>query len=79
MRNVISNDGLRDTKLSNNMIEYELHRCLTVHSQCRHYFAPFCEIIDGDDNIGMSSGLVRVTHHKIDAPFRKMANGNDRV
>ena len=79
MGTMIGNDGLRDTKPSNDVIEYELSSCLTVSGKCRHCFGPFGEVVHGYDNIGMPPSRVRVTRHKIDAPLRKGTNGNDRM
>ena len=50
---MISNDGLRDTKPSNNVIEHELSSYLTVSGKCRHCFGPFGEVVHGYDNISM--------------------------
>ena len=76
---IISNDGLRDTKPRNDVIEYELNCCLTISDKCRHFFDPFGEVVNGYDDISMPPGRVRVTHHKIDAPLRKGTNGNERM
>ena len=79
MGTMIGNNGLRDTKARNDVIEYELRGYLTIDSKCRHLFGPFGEVVNGYDNISMLPDQVRVTCHKIDAPLRKGTNGNDRV
>ena len=79
MGTMIGNDGLRDTKPRNDVIEYELSGCLTVNDKCRHSFGSFGEVVHEYDNIGMPPGRVRVIHHKIDAPLCKGTNGNERV
>lgn len=79
MRTMICDDGLRDSEPGNHMIEHKLSICLTVISQCRHHFSPFCKVINDDNNITMPPDQVRVTGHKINAPLCKGANGNDRV
>ena len=79
MGTMIGNDGLKDAKPRNEVIEYELSCCLTVGGKCRHCFSPLGEVVNGYDNISMPPGRVRVTCHKIDAPLRKVTNDNDRV
>ena len=79
MGTMIGNDGLRDTKPRNDVIEYELSCSLTVDKKCRHCFSSFGEVVNGYDNISMTPHHVRVTRHKIDAPLRKGTNANDRV
>jgi hypothetical protein len=53
MTTVISNDGLRDTKSSNDMTEYE--QCYSFSSliKCRHHLGPFSEIIHNYNNVSM--------------------------
>jgi hypothetical protein len=53
---VISNDGLRDTKSSNDMIEYE--QCCSFPSiiKCRHRLGPFSEIIHSYNDVSMPPG-----------------------
>ena len=46
MGTMIDNDGLRDTKPRNDVIEYELSCCLTVGGKCRNFFDPFGEVIN---------------------------------
>ena len=53
MGTMIGNDGLRDTKPSNNMIDYELSRYLTISGKCRHFFGPFFEVVHGYNDISM--------------------------
>ena len=79
METMISNNVFWDTKPSNNVIEYELSSCLTVDDKCRHCFGPFGEVVHGYDTISMPPSRVRVTRHKIDAPFHKGTDGNDKM
>jgi hypothetical protein len=76
---VICNDGLRDIKPSNDMIEYE--QCYSSPSviECRHRLGPFSEIIHIYNNVSMPPDQVRVTCHEVNAPFRKWTNKNYRV
>jgi hypothetical protein len=47
--------------------------------ESRHRLGPFGEIIHGYNNVSMPPGRVRVTGHKINAPFREMSNDNYKV
>jgi hypothetical protein len=68
---MIYNDGLRKTKPSNYMIEYE--QCCSSPSviECRHRLEPFSEIVHNYNNVSMPPDQVRVTCHEFNAPFRK--------
>ena len=59
MGTMIGNDGLSDTKPSNNVIEYELGSCLTVGGKCRHFFSPFGEVVHDYDNISSRLRSIR--------------------
>jgi hypothetical protein len=56
MTTMVSDDGLRDTKPSNDMIEYEQHYSFPGIIKCRHRLGPFSEIIHGYDNVSMPPG-----------------------
>ena len=79
MGTMINDYSLRYSELSNYMIEQKLCSCLTAVRQCRHCFDPFHKIIDKNDDIPMPPSRARVTGHKINAPFSKRADGNDRM
>ena len=53
MGTMIGNNGLRDTKPKNNVIEYELGSYFTVSDKCRHCFGPFGEVVHSYDDISM--------------------------
>jgi hypothetical protein len=76
---VISNDSLRESKSSDDMIEYE--KCCNFSSviECRHRLDPFSEIICGYDDVSMPLVRVRVTCHEVNAPFCERTNENYRV
>jgi hypothetical protein len=44
-----------------------------------HGFSPFCEVIDCDNNVFVSSAGWGITNHEVDAPFTKGAYSNDWV
>ena len=58
MRTVISQDGLRDFEPSDNVIKKKQGNNFSIFSICRHILNPFCEIIDGHDNITMPLDVV---------------------
>src|SRR6202034_2869716 len=77
MTSMISDDCLRDTKPSDNMIENENCRCSTICLKCRHRLGPFSKIINREDDIRMPPGRVRVTSDEVDTPFAEGPDGND--
>ena len=79
MTTMVSDDGVRDTKSSNDMIEYEQRCNFPSIMKCRHRLDPFSEIIHNYNNVSMPPGRVRVTCHEFNAPFREWTNGNYRV
>jgi hypothetical protein len=79
MATVISDDSLRDSKLSDDMIEYEQGCIFSGIIECRHHLDPFSEIIHGYDDVSMPPDRVRVTCHEVNAPFCERTNGNYRV
>jgi hypothetical protein len=76
---VVSNDGLRDTKSSNDMIEYEQRCSFPGVIKCRYFLGPLSEIIHIYNNVSMLPSRVRVTCHEVNAPFGKWTNENSRV
>ena len=76
---MVSDNGLRDTKPGNHMIEEKLRDLLTVSCQCRHCFGPFGEVVYDYNNIRIPPCQERVTCHKIDTPLCKRTNSNDRM
>ena len=44
-----------------------------------HSFHQFCEVINCDNNVFVTIDGGGITSHKVDAPFTKRANSNDRV
>jgi hypothetical protein len=42
-----------------------------------HSFSPFCEVIDCDNNVFVSSAGGGITSHEVDAPFTKGAGSDD--
>ena len=79
MTTVINNDGLRDTKLSNDMIEYEHCYSFPGVIKCRHRLGPFSELIHNYNDVSMPPDRVRVTCHEVNAPFGEWTNINYRM
>jgi hypothetical protein len=79
MTTVTSNDGLRDTKSSNDMIEYEQRYSFPSIINCGHRLGPFSEMIHSYNNVSMPLDRVRVTCHEFNAPFSEWTKGNYRV
>jgi hypothetical protein len=75
MTTVISDDSLRNTKASNDMVKKK--KCCSPPGiiKCRHRLGPFREIINSYDNISMPPGRVRVTGHEVNAPFSERTYG----
>jgi hypothetical protein len=44
-----------------------------------HSFDPFGEVINDDNNVFVTIAGGRITSHKVDAPFTKRVDRNDRV
>jgi hypothetical protein len=44
-----------------------------------HSFGPFGEVINGNNDVFVTIAGGGITSHKVDAPFTKRANSNDRV
>lgn len=76
---MISDNGLMDIKTGYDMVNEEMSSNDTINILCGHRLNPFSKIVDGDDDIVMTLGRARVTCHEIYAPFRKWANGTNRV
>jgi hypothetical protein len=76
---MVSDDGLRDTKPSDDMIEYE--KCCSFPGviECRHRLGPLSEIIHSYNDVSISLGRVRVTFHEFNSPFRKWTNRKYRI
>lgn len=79
MRAMVSDDGLRDTKLSYDVIKKELNHKFIVSIICGHHIGPFSEIIDNDDDITMPPDRARVTFHEVNTPFYKVLDSNNWV
>ena len=62
MGTMIGNDGLRDTKPRNDMIEYELCSCLTIGGKCRHCFGLVGEVVHGYNNISIPPAYHELGH-----------------
>ena len=43
---MVSEKLLRNTKLSNNLVEYKVRGCLTIEFNCRHGLSPFREVVN---------------------------------
>jgi hypothetical protein len=76
---MVGDDGLRDTKPSDDMIEYEQCCSFLGVIKCRHRLDPFSEIIHNYNDVSMPPAQVRVTCHEVNAPFIKWTNGNYRI
>jgi hypothetical protein len=61
MTTMINNNGLRDTKPSNDMIEYEQCCSFPGVLKCRHCLDPFSEIVHNYNDVSMPPDRVRVT------------------
>ena len=48
---MVSEKLFQNPKSSNNLVEYEVHGCLTVGFNCRHSLSPFHEIINSHYNV----------------------------
>jgi hypothetical protein len=44
-----------------------------------HIFSPFGEVINGNNDVFVAIARGGITSHKVDAPFTKRADSNDRV
>jgi hypothetical protein len=44
-----------------------------------HRFHPFCEVINGNENVSVSIAGGGITSHEVDAPFTEGANSNNWV
>jgi hypothetical protein len=79
MTTVVNIDGLRDTKSSNDMIEYEQLCSFPGVIKCRNHLGPFNEIIHSYNNVSMHPSRVMVKYHEVNAPFGEWTNKNYRV
>jgi hypothetical protein len=76
---MVSDNGLRDTKTSDDMIEYEQRCSFPDIIKCRHRLDPFSEIIHNYNNVSIPPDRVRVTCHEVNAPFSEWTNENYKV
>jgi hypothetical protein len=76
---MVSDDGLRDTKPSDDMIEYEQCCSFPDVIKCRHHLGPLSEIIHIYNDVSIPLDRARVTCHEVNAPFKKWTNGNYRI
>jgi hypothetical protein len=51
---MVSDELLRDSESSYNMIEREKGRCFAIVQICQHSFSPFGKVINCDDDIPMA-------------------------
>jgi hypothetical protein len=79
MAPMVGGSGLRDTKPSDDIIEYEQHYSFPGIIKCRHRLDPFSEIVHNYNDVSMPPGRVRVTCHEVNALFSEWTNENYRV
>jgi hypothetical protein len=79
MGSMVSDDGLRDTKPIDDMIEYEQCCSFPDVIKCRHRLGALSEIIHSYNDVSMPPDRVRVTCHEVNSPFIKWTNGNYRI
>ena len=68
-----------DTKLGDNMIEYEMRSCLTVGFDCGHNLYPFCEIFNNHYNMMIPPSRSWAEIHKIDPQLGEGTNSDNHM
>ena len=76
MGTIISNNGLWNSKSSDDLVKYEQSNNFTIISECGHSLSPFREVIDGNNYITVSLGRGRLTLHEINALIFKRVDVN---
>ena len=66
----------RDTESSDNMVKEETGSCVSFTIEGRHGFRPFCEIIDGDNDVLMAVCRRGSTLHEVNSPLAKGTNSD---
>jgi hypothetical protein len=79
MTTMVNDDGFRETKPSNNMIEYEKRYSFPSIIKYRHRLDPFSEIIHRNNNVSMPLDRLRVTCDEVNAPFSEWTKRNYKV
>ena len=74
---MVSDKILRDTKLGDNMIEYEMRGCLTVGFYYGYSLCPFREIINNHYDMMIPPSRSWVAIHKINPPLSEGTSGDD--
>ena len=74
---MVSEKILRDTELDDNLIEYEMHGCLTISFNSGHSLYPFREIVNSHYNMMVPPSRSWVAIHKIDPPLSEGTGGDN--
>jgi hypothetical protein len=74
---MISDNLLRDSKPSYNLIEYEERNSLTIGFKCRHGLRPLSKVVYDHDNVMMPPSRSWVAIHKIQPPLGERINPDD--
>ena len=74
---MISYDSLRYFELSDDVVKHKKFTNVAIIKKSRHSLSQFSEIINDNDDLNMLRGRGRITLHKIDVAFVKVANDNN--
>ena len=66
---MVSDKISRDTKLSNDMIEYKMRGCITIKFNSRHSLYPFREVIHDHYDVMVPPNQSWVEIHKVNPPL----------
>ena len=67
------------SKMGYDVIKEKMHCSVSGIVESGHSFSPFGEVIHSDNNVFVTIAEGGITSHKVDAPFTKRADSNDRV
>ena len=76
---MVSDKISRDTKLSNDMIEYKMSGRLTIEFNSRHSLFPFREIIHGHNDVMVPTSRGWVGIHKVYPSLGEGTKGNNMM
>jgi hypothetical protein len=76
---MIGNDLEWNSKMGYDVIKEKTRCSVSGVVESGHSFGPFGEVIHDDNNVFVTIAGGGITSHKVDAPFTKGADSNDRV
>jgi hypothetical protein len=76
---VVGNELEGYSKAGYDMVKEKMCCSVSDVVESGHSFGPFGEVIKGDENVFVTIYGGGITSHKVDAPFTKRADSNDRV